>query len=117
MRISPDNFTGVGPRMRLTKPHIVLFYSNGCGHCHDFLPTWKEFVRVSNITAVGLEVSSAPAKLRMELSKSVIKRGVPSVWLYLDGMPYMEYNGDRSLQSLVNFAGNKGNIRFEKVGR
>lgn len=113
-KVDANFFAGVN--IKSTRPTVVLFFSHGCGHCRHLMPTWERFERNSSIPTAALDVNSLPSGL-FSLLSSKLFRGVPTVWLYLEGKPYMEYKGDRSYESLMSFASNRGNIKFEKVGK
>lgn len=114
MKVTSDFFTG--ERITARRPTVVLFYSNNCGHCHNFLPTWQRFEHSATINTAALEMSTANRQLVSQLSRTLVK-GVPTIILYRDGAPYKEYRGNRSYEDLVKFANIGGTPSFEKVGR
>lgn len=85
------------------KKRIVYFYWEQCGHCKEFTPTWEKFVSESKIPSLSYE------KYEAEKDKDFISKygveGYPTVMcLDSDGNKVKEYEGDRSLESLHDFA-------------
>lgn len=89
-------------------PSIVLFHMTNCGACKTLLPVWKNFTKT--IGNSGIEIIELEAKSnQQEVMKNQIK-GFPTVRLYPDGYPgaFTEYNGDRSMDSLMKFVKSGG---------
>lgn len=90
------------------KCHIVLFYSNGCGHCHNLAPTFAEFADIAQfIKVVALDCADeANNKLVQNIkdSKCGTIDGYPTIWFYKDGKPDKVYEGDRSLGDFLDKA-------------
>lgn len=87
-------------------PELVLFYSNGCGHCHRLAPTWSQ-VEEKLSSSPSLKVRKIEsAQPESSLGRDI--RGVPTIRLYPQGLSnpdnFVEYSGDRSLQDILKFA-------------
>ena len=84
-------------------PALVLFYGDHCPHCHDMMPAWSE---VRKTLEGKLEVKELESQ-NPENANYVPPRGVPTVRLYPNGVSdkqtFVDYSGDRSPQSIVNF--------------
>lgn len=98
------------PQPPSRKAAIVLFHADWCGGCQQFMPIWKQVEHILGgqdfIEAISLEHASH----KDEMSAQQIK-AFPTIRLYIDGYPgnnYVEYEGDRSLDSVMKFIQSKG---------
>jgi len=92
------------------KPVLVMFYMDGCGHCTNAMPAFKEaadnLVQSGQFDVIVLENSRN--------SKEVTEAGVtgfPTFRLYKEGFPsqnHVEYKGNRSTESLLRFVHSEG---------
>lgn len=97
-------------RVEGSKPTVVLFYSNGCGHCKHMMDDWKQAAQVINQSGV-VQALALEASENMEDMRKQNIPGFPEVRFYPNGYPsenFMSYSGDRSAESLVNFAKSGG---------
>jgi thiol-disulfide isomerase/thioredoxin len=80
---------------------IVLYYSDSCGHCHDFMPVWDEFSKKTK------KVNCA--KIKAEFSKDININpgfiGVPTVHFYRNGKigNNGEFMEERTVDNLNKF--------------
>uniref|UniRef100_A0A8C9DBJ1 DnaJ homolog subfamily C member 10 n=2 Tax=Panthera TaxID=9688 RepID=A0A8C9DBJ1_PANLE len=80
---------------------FVNFYSPGCSHCHDLAPTWRDFAKeVDGLLRIGA-VNCGDDRMLCRM-KGV--NSYPSLFMFRSGMAAVKYHGDRSKESLVNFA-------------
>jgi len=84
---------------------LNLYHADWCGHCRNIMPTWDNYVNNSknnntNINTVKIE-SSHLSTLGKEIN------GYPTITLSYNG-DEIDYNGDRTLESLENFVNSKG---------
>ncbi|XP_073927328.1 dnaJ homolog subfamily C member 10 isoform X3 [Castor canadensis] len=80
---------------------FVNFYSPGCSHCHDLAPTWRDFAKeVDGLLRIGA-VNCGDDRMLCRM-KGV--NSYPSLFIFRSGMAAVKYYGDRSKESLVNFA-------------
>uniref|UniRef100_A0A8D2BUN2 DnaJ homolog subfamily C member 10 n=1 Tax=Sus scrofa TaxID=9823 RepID=A0A8D2BUN2_PIG len=80
---------------------FVNFYSSGCSHCHDLAPIWRDFAReVDGLLRIGA-VNCGDDRMLCRM-KGV--SSYPSLFIFRSGMAAVKYHGDRSKESLVNFA-------------
>lgn len=80
-------------------PALVAFVSNSCGHCVRLKPAYEEAAKNAKIVLAMVERGTAgnlPGKYNV--------RGFPTIILFQGGEAVKEYQGDRSVQSLVDFA-------------
>lgn len=89
---------------RQSGPVLVLFYGDHCPHCHSMMPAWEE---TKSALAGKMEIKSLESQ-NPEIANYVPPKGVPTVRYYPAGVEnqqnFVDYHGDRSAQSLVNFA-------------
>lgn len=92
-------------------PSLVLFYANWCGHSQNFLDIWNQLLKQNlKCDMIGLEQEKNPKDIEVNSIS-----GFPTIRLYPDGylpasQDYIEYNGNRSLESLVDFIQSDGNM-------
>ena len=104
LEINTKNKLKVEKLLKSTKPAIILFYMNGCGHCIEFHPVWtlvaKELNKTPNIELAEVEYSSMgllPENIRTSIA------GFPTIQVLREGKAIEEYIGDRSKASLADF--------------
>ena len=99
------DYTGLG-----SSPVVALFHSKGCPHCTNLMPTWEKFKTQhtnSNFKVLDFEKGEHSDLM----SKHNIK-GFPTIKLFKNGLDgdSSEYTGDRSLESLNEFASTHENF-------
>lgn len=86
------------------KPMLMLYYASWCGHCQALHPTWealkKKLETQSGILVGEVEYSNMQS-LPMDLQNI---RGFPTIQVLQKGKVKTEYQGDRNLNSLLQFA-------------
>ncbi len=84
---------------------LIMFHSQRCGHCVNFLPEYKRLP--GTIRGVNFGICSVDDSNRVivQISKqsSTPISAVPKFILYNDGIPYVEYSGQRSRQAILGF--------------
>lgn len=86
------------------KPVLMLYYASWCGHCKALHPTWealKKKLEVQNGILVGEVEYSNMQALPASLQNI---RGFPTIQVLQKGRVKTEYQGDRQLDSLFQFA-------------
>lgn len=83
---------------------MVTFYSKGCEKCIDFLPIFKQMPG----SVVGVEfglvnLDHYPGIIKMSERTITPIKYVPLIILYVNGRPFMKYNGARTLESMSRF--------------
>lgn len=86
------------------RPMLVLYHMTLCPHCQMLKPTWEKVKRKLK-SGDGLQVveveysnmSALPSNLRQI-------RGFPTIQMIEHGKVKQEYFGDRSMNSIVDFA-------------
>ncbi|KAL7991581.1 hypothetical protein Chor_015837 [Crotalus horridus] len=80
---------------------FVNFYSPRCSHCHDLAPTWREFAKeMDGLIRIGA-VNCGDNRM---LCRSKGINSYPSLYVFKSGMNPVKFYGDRSKESLTNFA-------------
>ena len=80
---------------------FVNFYSPGCSHCHDLAPTWRDFAKVVDAL---LRIGAVNCGDDRMLCRMKGVNSYPSLFIFRSGMAAVKYHGDRSKESLMNFA-------------
>ncbi|XP_053126084.1 dnaJ homolog subfamily C member 10 [Hemicordylus capensis] len=80
---------------------FINFYSPRCSHCHDLAPTWREFAKeMDGLIRIGA-VNCGDNRMLCRI-KGI--NSYPSLYVFRTGMNPVKYYGDRSKESLMNFA-------------
>lgn len=90
--------------MKHDKPMIMLYYASWCGHCQALHPTWealKKKLELQNGIMVGEVEYSNMRALPAGLQNI---RGFPTIQVLEKGKVKSEYQGDRRLDSLLDYA-------------
>lgn len=83
---------------------LILFYSTQCGHCQDLIPIFKRLPGTIGGCQFGMiNVSSNKKVVRMSNKTIAPVTYVPYIILYINGKPFMKYNGPHTSVQLKNF--------------
>ena len=86
---------------------IIFFYADWCGHCKTFMPIWKELktkINTKEYNIIEIESQNPFTK------KIQMLRGYPSIFYINNNKDItIEYNDDRTLESLILFLKNNKN--------
>ena len=92
---------------KIDSPTLVLFHGNWCTHCKNMMPAWEQCVQAIQEKTQGKIKTMAIESKSPEVANHNIT-GFPTVRMYPQGLhgsaPAVEYKGDRSAESLTNFA-------------
>jgi protein disulfide-isomerase len=85
------------------KPSIYLFKASWCGHCKNFRETWNALADKFNdkINFISYDSDKDQKKI-----KEWRVNGFPTL-IFRKGTAATEYNGDRDINSLINFIKNE----------
>lgn len=107
-----EQFTPPQAQQKAARPAIVVFHSNGCGHCTQLMPVWAQLRQ-----QIGKEVDVMDfeaSKEREILAQNGVQ-GVPDIRYYPKGFPSQEHvkysdmpGANRQLDSLIRFAMSHG---------
>jgi hypothetical protein len=85
---------------------LVLFYSNECQHCTKLMGRYKQLpFNINGCQFTMINVNKAENRRVVQLSNQTIVpiTYVPDIILYVDGIPYMRYDGNHDIQSIKSF--------------
>lgn len=83
---------------------IALFYSNQCQHCKKLLPIIKSLAGTVQGCQFGIvNVSSAKKCILMSRETANPINVVPYIILYVNGRPYMRYQGPHDKENITKF--------------
>ena len=84
-----------------TPSKMIYFYMNNCGHCVKFTPTWEKFVNEYQGDLKLEKIERADAGDQLSLYGV---SGFPTVVLVDENGEYKDFDGDRTVAGLTNFA-------------
>lgn len=113
----------------MTKPIIVFFHLNGCGHCENFKQTWEEFNNKKNKQLLSLDIEASedmneklneidePIKQTiMDFKSSLI--GYPTIIKVGKDKSIEEFSGNRTTSDLLKWSrinrNNTGTKRYRR---
>lgn len=83
---------------------LVLFYSTQCTHCHTLLPIFKTLPGTIGGCQFGMiNVSNNRKCVEMATNTIVPIKYVPYIVLYVQGKPFMKYNGPHIASEIQRF--------------
>ena len=88
---------------------IILYYSDGCGYCQMFKPTWETFKNQN--THKKLNIAEIPLESLKLLNDKHHVMGFPTIKMFNNGVSKSTFEGERTLDGLNSFA----NMNMEKL--
>lgn len=86
---------------------LLLFYSTDCSHCKRFTPLFKTLPRnVQGCQFAMTNVSQNREILQMASQTIAPIKYVPFIVLYVNGRPFMRYDGAKDIQGIATFIAN-----------
>jgi hypothetical protein len=85
---------------------IVIFHADGgkCSHCDDAIPEFKKAARMLGSVKFGLcNLNRNPDIIRLSKTTIAPLEYVPYVILYVNGRPFLRYEGDRTAEDIAEF--------------
>lgn len=83
---------------------LILFYSTHCEYCKNIIPMFKTLCNVIGGCSFGMvNVNNNKRCVEMSKNTSTCIKYVPYILLYINGMPYMEYKDDCSVEAIKDF--------------
>lgn len=80
-------------------------FTHRCGHCKRMGPTWDELaVKFVDNSLVKIAKVDCTLSDNKELCSEQEVNGFPTIFIYKDGTKLSEYNGNRQLDDLYEFA-------------
>ena len=94
-RIMCTNLSGVS---------LVLFFSKQCVHCFDVFPVYAALPhKISGCQFSVLNISMYPGVASKAQSTIAPITHVPFIILYVNGRPFMKYNGKKTYEDISKF--------------
>lgn len=84
---------------------FIMFHSMKCSHCQNFIPEFKNLngsIRGVNFGLCSVDNNNNVIAQWSKQSSTPIT-AVPKFILYNDGIPYIEYSGQRNSQAVIGF--------------
>lgn len=83
---------------------LVMFYSKECKYCHNLINKFKQLPTIVNGCKFGMVCVNRNMEI-VEKSKNTIApiEYVPDVILYVDGVPYIRYDGPHEIDNIKSF--------------
>lgn len=100
--LTPSNFDEVVKNSG--KVVFVKFYAPWCGHCKHLAPTYKSLGDVFQ-EETGVIIAELDADAHRDVAQTYGVTGFPTLKIFVNGEP-KDYNGDRSLEDMVEFVNN-----------
>jgi thiol-disulfide isomerase/thioredoxin len=84
------------------RKELLLLHMEGCPHCVELMPKWKQFVKENNTSILPKDVERSNDKDNLADKYGV--KGFPTI-LLLDenGVKFDKYNGDRTVAGLLEY--------------
>ena len=83
---------------------LILFYSTQCEHCNTLIPIFKKLPGTIGGCQFGMiNVSSNKTCVRMSKDTIVPITYVPYIVLYINGKPFMRYQGPYDMSEIKRF--------------
>lgn len=83
---------------------LVLFYSTHCKHCKDVIPIFKRLPKQLSGCQFGIiNVSNNNECVIMSRKSIAPIKYVPYILLFVNGKPFMRYQGKNNEQDIKNF--------------
>jgi hypothetical protein len=83
---------------------LILFYSVKCVHCQTLIPIFKTLPATLGICHFGMvNISNNFECIRMSQETIDPIKVVPYILLYVNGKPYIRYNGSHDRNEIINF--------------
>src|SRR5277367_798426 len=89
---------------RLKNVSVVLFFSKSCSHCHNVFPIFQSLSRnIPNCTFAVLNITSFFDVAVASKQTIAPITHVPYIVLYVNGRPFLRYNGDKTESAIAQF--------------
>jgi thiol-disulfide isomerase/thioredoxin len=97
-----------GPSLTIKYPELifVMFHADAsrCPHCEELLPEFKKLPYIiSGCKFALVNLNRYPDIVRLSNNTTTPLEYVPYLVLYINGKPFIRYEGDKNLQSLAEF--------------
>jgi len=89
---------------RIQGMSLVLFYSTKCVYCKELIPIFKNLpgtIKGCQFAMINISVNKDCVKMSKQTLAPLVF--VPTIILYIDGKPFVKYNGEYSMSSIKSF--------------
>ena len=87
----------------VTQPKLILYYAPWCGYSRAMLPSWNNLITLITQENYPIELISVNCEKNKQQCEAAKINGFPAVILIKSNGDHVQYQGDRSTQSLMNF--------------
>lgn len=106
--INPSNFGKYKHKMHniMSKPNMCGVFSNSCGHCEAMKPEWNKLKSVISREHGNGSLVEIDSDVLHDLDYHPLKEkiyGFPTIIVLRNGIPKMEYSGNRSFEDMYGF--------------
>jgi thioredoxin domain-containing protein 5 len=91
-------------KIKKERPVMVKFFAPWCGHCKALAPTWTQFATKARLDKKPYAVAEVDCTAHQKLCGANGVQGYPTVKIFNPSGEPVEYEGDRTLDDLINFA-------------
>lgn len=83
---------------------LILFYSTQCNYCKELIPIFKQLPGQVDGCQFGMINVNKNKKIIQMSNKTIVPiTYVPYIILYIDGIPFMRYDGDNNKEDILQF--------------
>ena len=108
--LTDENFsTQEGPKgktmcVNLEGYALIFFYSTNCTHCQSLIPNYKKLPSsVGGCTFGMVNINASSGVVTKSKTTNAPIRYVPLIVLYINGKPFMRYDGPQEFESIKRF--------------
>lgn len=84
--------------------NLVLFYSNSCEHCDSIMTDFKVLPKsIIGCSFSMINVLTNPEVIQLSRDSISPITYVPDLYLFINGLPYMRYEGEINLNDIKTF--------------
>ena len=108
--LEDEDFSGKKLNVKTGKPVIIILQGSFCGYCKQMKPAFQSMAKKmkGKVVCATIQIDGNPSEKKLAAKikdlMPVDYQGVPMVVAYKGGNFTKEYKGDRSEQSLLEFA-------------
>ena len=89
--------------MKRKGPWMILYKANWCGHCQMLKPEWNKFtIKMKQVPR--LNIAEVDSDFMSSMDEQIM--GYPTIKMYHDNKPVADFQEERSVSGLQNFAMN-----------
>ena len=110
--------SGVVITTRITNISVVMFYSPKCQYSRDLMPLFRKLpTTLSGCIFAIANISKYPNIVNISRTTKMPIRYVPLLILFVNGLPYMEYKGEYTIDNIKQFILDTSNSVYNNIPR